>query len=282
METLNITPERFQQALAWINGGASTLGEKEVLEMLRSLNEAFRENCRRLRPGPIPRFRSLRPNPLSLSSLMAEAGVLSSDAEPAGKDAGVSRENPYLKELLDGSENTGQAVSKEQSPANLTPEQEVMAKVAEESRLDSVLLINSIAHVGAAAGYPVTQSRAQIILYCLYGTSLASTGERLAIEHPQMWKYGPVFPRAYKRGNIEDLTICAESYHELMATQPDLLTRLSTKTQSMMATSMADLNAVHKGAKSPYGKMVAKFPDKWGTQIPDEDIAAFFRSRMAG
>ena len=27
-----------------------------------------------------------------------------------------------------------------------------MAQVAEESRLDSVLLINSIAHVGAAAG----------------------------------------------------------------------------------------------------------------------------------
>ena len=49
----------------------------------------------------------------------------------------------------------------------------------------------------------------------------------------------------------------------------------------MMATSMADLNAVHKGARSPYGKMVAKFPDKWGVQIPDEDIAAFFKSRMA-
>ena len=50
----------------------------------------------------------------------------------------------------------------------------------------------------------------------------------------------------------------------------------------MMATPMADLNAVHKGAKSPYGKMVARFPDKWGTQIPDEEIEAFFRERMAG
>ena len=67
-----------------------------------------------------------------------------------------------------------------------------------------------------------------------------------------------------------------------MEKEPALLINLSTKTQAMMATSMADLNAVHKGAKSPYGKMIAKFPDKWGKQIPDEDIAAFFRNRMAG
>ena len=268
METLNFTSEQFQQALAWINGQASTLGEKEVLEMLRTLNEGFRENCRRLRPGPIPRFRSLRPNPLSLSSLMAEV-----DTELEKKQVAAIAPNPENQEVLP------EAVV--ETP-QLTPEAEVAQIVKEENRLDSVLLINSIAHVGAVAGYPVSQSRAQIILYCLYGTNLASTGERLAIEHPQMWKYGPVFPRAYKRGTIEDLAVCAESYQELMETQPLLLTKLSTKTQSMMATSMADLNAVHKGAKSPYGKMVAKYPDKWGTQIPDEDIAAFFRSRMAG
>ena len=67
-----------------------------------------------------------------------------------------------------------------------------------------------------------------------------------------------------------------------MDREPVLLTALSTKTQSMMATPMADLNAVHKGARSPYGRMVARYPDKWGTQIPDEEIAEFFRSRMTG
>ena len=270
METLNITSDQFAQALAWINGQASTLGEKEVLQMLRTLNDAFRENCRRLRPGPIPLFRPLRTSPLSLSSILAdvleeEKAAAPSVAAPVAESPEQEAELPR-KEELDG-----------KTPESHTPEQEVMARVAEGSRLDSVLLINSIAHVGAAAGYPVTQSRAQIILYCLYGSSLACTGERLAIEHPQMWKYGPVFPRAYKRGSIEDLSVCAESYHQLMEKEPALLTRLSTKTLSMMATSMADLNAVHKGAGSPYGRMMAKFPDKWGMQIPDEEIAAFFR-----
>ncbi len=274
METLNITSDQFAQALAWINGQASTLGEKEVLQMLRSLNDAFRENCRRLRPGPIPRFRPLRTSPLSLGSILAE--VLEEEKAAAPSVAAPVVDKPTLEAVLSREEEP-----EGDTPEPITPEQAVMARVAEESRLDSVLLINSIAHVGAAAGYPVTQSRAQIILYCLYGSSLAYTGERLAIEHPQMWKYGPVFPRAYKRGSIEDLSVCAESYHQLMEKEPALLTRLSTKTQAMMATSMADLNAVHKGARSPYGKMMAKFPDKWGVQIPDEDIAAFFKSRMA-
>ncbi|MBR6038167.1 MAG: hypothetical protein IKP53_05495, partial [Candidatus Methanomethylophilaceae archaeon] len=58
-----------------------------------------------------------------------------------------------------------------------------------------------------------------------------------------------------------------------------LVSALSAKTQSMMATPMADLNAIHKGTQSPYGRTKAKYPDKWGTQIPDEEIAAFFHAR---
>ena len=170
----------------------------------------------------------------------------------------------------------------EAAPAALTPEQAVMEKVAQESRLDSVLLINSIAYVGALAGYPLTQSKAQIILYCLYGARLGAGMERLPIEHPQVWKYGPVFPRAYKRGSIEDRGACEGSYQELLEREPAILTALSTKTQSMMATPMADLNAVHKSAQSPYGRTKARYPEKWGAQIPDEEIAAFFKSRMTG
>ena len=269
MDKIEISSEQFQQALGWINGQASTLGEKEVLAMLRSLTEGFRENCRRLRPGPIPRIRSLAIHPLSLTALMQEADL--GEEGPGPRVPAV----PAIAQAL-------VVATPETPPAALTPEMEVMKEVERQSVLDSVLLINSIAHVGATAGYPVSQSRAQIILYCLYGSRLGAGMERLAIEHPQMWRYGPVFPRAYKRGSIGDRTACAESYRELMDREPVLLTALSTKTQAMMATPMADLNAVHKGAKSPYGRMVARFPDKWGTQMPDEEIAAFFRSRMTG
>ena len=254
MDTIEITGERFQQALAWINGQASTLGEREVMEMLRSLTNGFRENCRRLRPGPIPRFRGLTPSPVSLSALMAESLPEESSCPVMG-----------LTEAHEEEKKDEPSVIGEPSP-----------------HLDSVLLLNSIAHVSALAGYQVTQSRAQIILYCLYGSRLGAGKERLDIEHPQMWKYGPVFPRAFKRSNIGDRGVCAESYNDLMGAYPSLVTTLSTKTQAMMATPMADLNAVHKGAGSPYAHMLSKYPEKWGTQIPDEEIAAFFRKRLAG
>jgi uncharacterized phage-associated protein len=282
METLNITPERFQQALAWMNGQASTLGEKEVLQMLRSLTARFQENCRALRPGPVALFRgvTLRPHPLSLSAIVAEAEARIEMEKAEKKPSVVAEENPYLRELMEDDVPEGATPVEKTSSPEKTPEQAVMEKVAQESRLDSVVLINAIAYVAALAGYPLTQSKAQLILYGLYGSRLGAGKERLPIEHPQVWRYGPVFPRAYKRGAIEDRGACESSYQELLESEPAILTALSTKTQSMMATPMADLNAVHKSAQSPYGRAKARYPEKWGVQIPDEEIAAFFRGTV--
>lgn len=280
MGKLNISCEQFQQALAWLGGEPSTLGEKEVLGMLRTLTEAFRANCRVLRDGPVPLFRGLvsRPSPLSISAIMEETQRrLESSREPDRKAEAEEAPSEALRALL--ADDDDEVVPTIRSKPVSTPSEE--PKV-ESRTLDSVLLINSIAHVGVTAGYPITQSRAQIILYCLYGTRLASGQGRLEIEHPQMWKYGPVFPRAYKRGALEDRSACAQAYRELLEREPDLVGPLSTKTQAMMATPMADLNAVHKGAQSPYGKILSQNPDKWGTLIPDEVIAEFFRRRMAG
>ena len=261
MEQIIISSEQFQQALCWINGQASTLGEQEVLKMLRSLTDGFRENCRRLRPGPVARFRGVTPLPEAIKAVMSEIAEINTPVP----------EVPALPEPQPAEETSG-----------LTPEAAVMEEVKKTSELDSVQLVNSIAYIGAVSGYPVTQSRAQIILYCLYGSRLGAGKERLGIEHPQMWKYGPVFPRAFKRSCIDDRPVCEESYNTLMEKDAELMASLSAKTQSMMATPMADLNAVHKGEGSPYAHMMTKFPEKWGTQIPDEEIAAFFRKRLAG
>ena len=268
MDTINITSEQFQQALSWINGQASTLGEKEVLAMLRTLTEGFRENCRRLRPGPVPRIRGLTLHPLSLTALMQES---------AAGEEGIAPSMPAVP-VIAGTPVPAPDVP----PEALTPEMQVMREVGMQSALDSVLLINSIAYVGATAGYPVSQSRAQIILYCLYGSRLGAGEERLPIEHPQMWRYGPVFPRAYKRGSIGDRAACEEAFSALLEGDPALVAALSSKTHAMMATPMYDLDAVHKGAQSPYGRTKAKHPGKWGVQIPDEEIAAFFRPGMTG
>lgn len=287
METLNITPERFQQALAWMNGQPSTLGEMEVLQMLRSMTGRFQENCKALRSGPVARFRnlSLRPHPLSMDAIIAETEKMKAErkaGEASRETVSSSQENPFLKELMeDGNdkEPVPSAVPSVEPSAPPTPEQEVMRTVSGESRLDSAELLNAIAYVAAVSGYTLTLGKAQLILYCLYGARLGAGRERLPIEHPQAWMYGPVFPRAFKRSAIEDRAACEASFQGLLEADQALLGELTMKTRSMMATPMADLSAVHKCERSPYGKTRARCGEKWGVQIPDEEIAEFFRGR---
>lgn len=265
MEPLTVSNETFQQAICWINGEESDLHEKDVRELIMTLSNGFRSAFRRMHPdGPVPRLRTYMPNPLSLSSLMGEAvGRQPKEAEVKTPVQAVEREErpePPREEAV--------------PPPAAVPDVE---KGQEPAALDSVALVNAIGYVSMRSGVQMTQSRAQIILYCLYGSRLGAGKERLGIEHPQMWKYGPVFPRAYKRSSLGDFRTCETSYRELAERFPDVLTRLEAKTSSMMNTAMCDLSAVHKGERSPYGRLLRRNPSRWGLQIPDEDIAKFFK-----
>ena len=146
---------------------------------------------------------------------------------------------------------------------------------ADSASYDSIVLIDAIARVAEVAGYRLSMSKAQLILWCLYGSCLAS-GNPLGIEQPQVWKYGPVFPAAYRKGRIHDRDVCEAAWKGLDEGAPEIAGLLKSKTHSMMGTPMKDLEAVHKGPRSPYGKMTRKEPDKWGMRIPDEDIRTFF------
>ena len=251
MDALTYTPELFSGALDWINGRPSSLDEKTVKSFIDSLAKGFNHRFAVLHPLDLtPRSIPLGMKVPSLTAICGE--------EAAELVARVHREN------------------KEREAERMQKTGAVEAKHEERRTIDSVTLINSISHLATLAGSPVTSSRAQIILYCIYGSYLARNGARLEIEHPQVWKYGPVFPRAYKRGNLGDEGICHDAYAELLETQPDVATLVSDKTTALLYTPMADLNACHRGVSSPYGRTLKKNPEKWGTQIDDGLIADFF------
>ncbi len=243
MNQIVISNEQFQQALLWINGEESPMPESEVRTMIRSMVDGFRRSYRKHNPdGPVPRFKPLTPHPLSLRGLF-------------GEDIDL---------MLPQSSATPSVTVKEESL----------------DEVDSVMLLDSIGHVCVKAGYPVSLSKAQVILYCIYGCNLAFGKERLPIEHPQMWKYGPVFPSAYRKSHLDDPQKCAEAYEKLMKKAPLTGSLLTAKAHAMMGTPMADLNGLHKGPFSPYGRLLKENPGKWGMEIPDEKIAVFFfRSR---
>ncbi len=258
MKPLVISDEEFHQALNWINGQESSLQEDSVRDMIGRLVRSFRKRFTLENPGvPMPRLRTPVSSPLSLTSLLGD------DADE-------------ILAHMKGSNAFGRSIMECEDETSHLTEENSSLRGEHAGQLDSVLLIDSIAHVSENAGYLVTQSKAQLILYCLYGCRLAYDGQRLAIEHPQMWKYGPVFPRAYKKSHLGDSAACEHSFRQLKDSKPSLCSALESKTYSMMGTLMEDLNAAHKGPHSPYGTLLKEFPQRWGLQIPDERIAEYF------
>lgn len=251
MEPIVITQERFAEALKWINGDQTDIPEKEVKQMIDSMAIGYRRRYRELFPfGTRPQLQS------TMTNLPTIENICGPEAADLFKKAMQESRERAEKERLEAE----------------------AAREAELSKLDSVEMINSISHIAHQQGLPMTSSRAQLILFCIYGSHLAHTGCRLEIEHPQAWKYGPVFPRAYKRGALNDGSACAQSFEVLNEKSPEVADLLSWKTSSMLTTPMVDLNACHKGKGSPYGKTVSRNPDHWGVQIEDNLIQDFFRN----
>lgn len=144
------------QAVGWLNGEDSQLDESQVRECLNTMVLRFRERYRATHDGRNPiRLLDIVPHPLSLEGLL-------------GHDA-------------------AQLIQKTQEATELWQEQERIKQekartvVSQPVRLNSILLLDSIAHVCQMYGYAPTQSRSQMILYCLYGSLLAKGKDRLDI-----------------------------------------------------------------------------------------------------
>lgn len=244
MDASAITQEQLTEVLKWVSGAPAQMAPKDIKSVIDTLAVAFRKRYHAEFPMSItPRLRTTAVN---VPCLAAIAG-------------------PDVADIVNG--------RPEAKPSDMPSEPEPLEKA---SSMDSVLLINSISHVAMDAGRSISSSRAQLILYCVYGSHLAMTGVRLDIEHPQAWKYGPVFPRAFKKGSLADTGLCSDAFRRLSESEPQLAELVSWKTGSLLYTPMADLDVCHKGKTSPYGRTVGSNPDKWGVQIDDALIRDYF------
>ena len=270
MERVNtVTSERMEGVLRWLNGQDTQIQENEVRMAINDLIVLFRNKCRELHPlGHLPRLRPLVNHPLSMAALLGEEMLPKAEKEAARKDTDAPSSREDTEAPIEDSEESNCERGKEEMEKESSP--------AARPAYDSILLVNAISYIAMTAGYRLSMSKAQLILWCLYGSFLASDKGRLEIEQPQVWKYGPVFPAAYRKGNINDRRICEAAWNNLNEANPFVAGCLKTKTHAMMGTPMKDLESIHKSARSPYGKMTRKKPDKWGMRIPDEEIRAFF------
>ena len=145
--------------------------------------------------------------------------------------------------------------------------------------LDSVILAKSLRHMAVIEGIDLTQSQIQTILYIAYGVRLATKNERLTSEHPQMWQYGPVFPRAYNRLR-KDSTDGTDEYYSLKTDHPNIFKYLENCFRRYAWTKACILTSPHLSEGSPWSDTRRSNPDRWGVRIEDELIREWFKQRV--
>ena len=135
------------------------------------------------------------------------------------------------------------------------------------------------AGVSAIRGRPISMKFLQMTLYVVYGTFLAQRLTRLTAERPQMWKFGPIFPRVYNKmskGIVPD----AAAAQAIREQDPSLDEFIGRIVRINAEKTTKELDKTHKAPTSPWGRCLQEYPDKWGTVIDDRTIAAWFQKDL--
>ena len=164
--------------------------------------------------------------------------------------------------------------------ASETPEEQAAGYA--ECGLDSVELAKTLCWIASQNHRNMNMSQLQVILYVIYGVWLAQRRERLTSEHPQVWQFGPVFPRVYNKLRREQQADAESSYRTLLADRPALVGYMETCFRRYCSTPASVLTAPHVAEGTPWDAVRRRSHDKWGQQMDDAEIATWFSDRIAG
>lgn len=220
--------------------------------------------------------------------VMVKMGVKLSDEAAARRDEAERRrqrrsrmtESPIsiktiMKQIREEEAQAQPALPSEES---LPWENEAKPAAVPDS-LDSVLVAKALQWMASTHEVSLNISQIQTILYNAYGVYLATKGERLISEHPQVWQYGPVFPRAYK--HLKKNSGNGQVEHDMLRNDsPDRYEFIRRCFMRYAWTSAGSLNAPHIAQDSPWKKTKDSNSDKLGVRIEDELIRQWFLPRV--
>lgn len=257
--------DTYRQVMAWLRGGDATPDPEMENSFLDIMTAAVAERLianrqeyeRMARAAERAERRAHRPSGcLSIKAMLDE----------------VRRETSEKTEsvLADG-EDLPEAEPMLQST--------IQKEEVSSCELDSVILAKSLRHMAVIEGIDLTQSQIQTILYIAYGVRLATKNERLTSEHPQMWQYGLVFPRAYNRLR-KDSTDGTDEYYSLKTDHPNIFKYLENCFRRYAWTKACILSTPHLSEGTPWYQTRKSNPDRWGVRIEDELIREWFLPRV--
>ena len=261
MNSLMNQTDTYRQVMTWLHGGDATpdpvmeerfldlIADRVMVKMGVKVSEeekARREEAerRRLRRNRMPE------SPISIKAIMKR--IQEEDASLTSVHVTDEEDLPWENEA-----------------------KESVVKVG----LDSVLVAKALQWMACTHDVSLNGSQIQTILYNAYGVWLATKGERLLEEHPQVWQYGPVFPRAYK--HLKKNAGTGQVEHDMLKAEcPDRFEFIRRCFQRFAWTSAGVLCAPHTAEGSPWKQTKDQSPDKLGVRIEDEMIRQWFLPRV--
>lgn len=265
META-ATRENYREVLSWLRGGDITpdpVMEERFLSVMANLVQEKMRSQEQKRIEEEARRRQEarnRPSPLSLRSIIGEMNR-------------CGEIDCTYEELF------GKTPASTKTTVDGTRQEQPEEKVEAADEYDSVVIGKVFRYIGVLEQHRLNMSQIQILTYITYGTYLASTGRRLTGEHPQMWQFGPVFPRAYNKIR-KDTSDGAAEYESILKVNPKLIDFMTMQFHRFGFMTATEAGAQHMADGSPWAKARKDNPDKWGVQMDDETIREWFASRM--
>ena len=262
--------DTYRQVMAWLRGGDTTPDPEMENSFLDIMTAAVAERLianrqeyeRMARAAARAERRAHRPSGcLSIKAMLEEVRI----------------ETPVKTEtvIADGDDLPEAEPEKTES----IQQSAIQTNEVLSSELDSVLLAKSLRHMAVIEGIELTQSQIQTILYIAYGVRLATKGERLTSEHPQMWQYGPVFPRAYNKLR-KDAADGTDEYYSLKTGHPNIFKYLENCFRRYAWTKACILSTPHLSEGTPWSETRKSNPDRWGVRIEDDLIREWFLPRV--
>lgn len=260
METATITllaRENYDSILDWLSGRAPE--QPEVAEpFIRALSKAFTE-----RTGTNLFQHAGSGHRLSLSHIMQQARL-----EDEKRTAARTESHAPEKETP----------APQQAPPRLTdgnlplPNEDGFQECGTDSAelAQAVIWCHSRLDTRLTKGTPISMNRLQIVLYTLYGFYLAQRGARLTAEHPQMWKYGPMFPRVFNK--YKDIPVNDTAFTRFQKEDPALAEFIERTVRRSYDTPVKNAYKEHMKDSSAYGACKKLNGEQWGAVIPDIEI----------
>lgn len=126
----------------------------------------------------------------------------------------------------------------------------------------------------------INVTKAQKLLYIVYGAYLRVYGERLLNEHPKAWPYGPVFPTTrkaiLKRITTEELEFPISEVNAELKTDEKLNKAIDFALRIFGDWNAGQLTSWSHQEGTPWSQTVQSSGFKWGAVIPDELIYEYF------